>query len=61
MPEYRIYLFKDGRLAPPAQTIVLQSDKAAVEHAKKLVDGHDVEVWEGGRPVARVKSNSQSR
>jgi hypothetical protein len=56
MPDYRIYLFKDGRLTAPAKVIACQSDKAAIEHAKKLVDGHDIEVWQGARPVTRLKS-----
>ncbi len=56
MPDYQIYLFKDGRLAPPVKTIVCPSDKAAIEDAKDFVDGHDVELWQGARPVTRLKS-----
>jgi hypothetical protein len=36
--------------------IVRPTDKAAIRDAKKLVDGHDIEVWQGGRPVTRLKS-----
>jgi hypothetical protein len=58
MPEYLIYLFKEGRLAAPAKVIVRPTDKAAVRDAKKLVDGDDIEVWQGGRPITRLKSKS---
>jgi hypothetical protein len=51
MPDYRIYFFKDGRLAAPAKVIVRPSDEAAIEDAKKLVDGHDTEVWQGAAPL----------
>jgi hypothetical protein len=57
MPEYLIYLFKEGRLAAPAKVIVRPTDKAAIRDAKKLVDGHDIEVWQGG-PITRLKSKS---
>ncbi len=55
MPDYRIYFFKDGALAAPLKVIDFSSDKAAIEHAKQLIDSHDIEVWQGARPVSRLR------
>ena len=34
-------------------------DAAALSAAKKLVDGHDVELWECGRLIARLSPNGE--
>jgi len=36
--------------------LVCKSDTEAVEQAKKLLNGLDIEVWEGARKVARIES-----
>ena len=56
MPEYRAYILNvDGeRFVWAANFSNDHSDDAgAMEAAKKLVEGHDVELWDGGRLVAR--------
>jgi hypothetical protein len=46
MPDYRVYgVNKDGQLAEATQI-------SAVAH--KMLDGADVEIWEGARLVARL-------
>jgi hypothetical protein len=30
-------------------------DEVAKEHARSLVDGHDVELWRGARQIAKFK------
>ena len=55
MREYRFYTIgTDGHIDGPATDHVLPNDSAAIEEAKKLVNGHDVEIWQGPRLVAYV-------
>jgi hypothetical protein len=35
--------------------ILCPDDKTAKEYAKNLVDGHDVELWQGERKIATFK------
>jgi hypothetical protein len=37
--------------------VTCDGDDEAIEKARPLVNGHDVEVWEGARPVGRIKTN----
>jgi hypothetical protein len=53
MPDYRAYLVgSDGHFY---RSIVLDvpDEAAAVAAAKQLVDGHDVELWERDRKIAK--------
>ena len=61
MPDYRAYIlgidghrfvFVDGFLSNHLD------DAAALIAAKKLIDGHDIEVWDQGRLVARLDHKS---
>jgi hypothetical protein len=55
MPEYRAYLIgPDGHFFS-AEAIEAAGDGAAVEAAKPLVDGHDIEVWQRDRKIAVLK------
>jgi hypothetical protein len=56
MPAYRAYPLKDNHVAGPPNIIVADSDHDAIEQAKQLVDGHDVELWDGPRFVMGLKS-----
>jgi hypothetical protein len=38
----------------PAQLITCQSDEEALQVAASLVNGHDVELWQGDRDIARL-------
>jgi hypothetical protein len=56
MPEYRIYaMSKDNRIAGPATEIICDSDDEAITAAKVSMDGLDLEIWQGGRVVIRLK------
>ena len=51
MPEYRAYLIDSDGHFHSAKPIEAPDDDAAVEAAKPLVDGHDVEVWQRDRKI----------
>jgi hypothetical protein len=51
MAEYRVYIVGlDGHFIKSIG-LDCRSDEAAIEHAKQFVDGRDVEIWSGERPV----------
>jgi hypothetical protein len=54
VPEYRVYPLDAGRLAGPAQVIVCENDREAIEKAKRLTNGH-AEVWNGARFVTTIR------
>ena len=55
MADYRAYILaSDGRIAKAVE-LTCPDDEAAKEAAKQLVDGHDVELWQMGRKIERVK------
>jgi len=35
-------------------------DEAAIEVARKMMDGHDCELWQGRRRVARINKDARS-
>jgi hypothetical protein len=57
MPDYRAYILggEGHRFLRVAEFSRDHADDAtALCAAKKLIDGHDVELWDGGRLVARI-------
>ena len=54
MPEYRAYLIDHDGHIKSFEPLVCADDVAAITTAKRLVDGHDVEVWQGARIVTRL-------
>jgi len=56
MPDYRIYKIKNNHVADAPVVVTCDSDREAIQQAKKLVDGHDVELWDGPRFVIGIKS-----
>ena len=57
MPDYRAYILggKGHRFLRVADFSKDHADDAtALLAAKQLIDGHDVELWDGGRLVARL-------
>jgi len=55
MPTYRFYsLKKDGHVAGPPLDFDCPDDDDAVKGAEKLLDGHDIEIWQGPRVVAYI-------
>ncbi len=55
MPAYRTYLIdKNNSISAPPKTVECAGDFDAIDKAKQLVGGHDVELWEGDRLVMRL-------
>ena len=51
MAEYRAYILSsDGRIKRPVD-LECDDDEAAKKAAQQLVDGHDVELWQGRRKI----------
>jgi hypothetical protein len=52
MQQYRVYLIgPDGHIIQRTD-LVCEDEEAATEQAKRLVDGHDVELWKGAQKIA---------
>ena len=59
MTEYRAYILQqDGRIMMPVE-LDCADDDAAKEVAKQLVDGHDVELWQGARKLETFKQKPE--
>ena len=54
MPSYRAYLINKENRVEGFKVIEADNDADALEAAKRLVDGHDVEVWLLDRKVGRL-------
>ena len=60
MPEYRFYTIrKDGRSAVPSANLDAPDDPGAIKLAKKLINGEDIEIWQGPRLVAYLVSDEK--
>jgi hypothetical protein len=56
MPHYRAYIIgRDGHF-DKAVELDCANDKAAMESAKQFVDGHDVELWQRDRRIAKFEA-----
>ena len=52
MQHYRAYIMgQDGQILSPVD-LVCENDEDAKEQARKLVDGHDVELWQRDRKIS---------
>ena len=62
MPAYRVYKIKNNQHR--GRTRLHRQPATAIEKrsstAKKLVDGHDVELWDGPRFVIGIKSGDDT-
>ena len=55
MQEYRIYkLGADGKIWSPPEIIKCMDDRAAIAHAKQLLNGTAVEVWQTARRIVHL-------
>jgi hypothetical protein len=53
MPEYRFYsIRRNGHVAGPPVSHEAPRDADAVKEAQRILDGHDIEIWQGARVVA---------
>jgi hypothetical protein len=56
MPHYRLYTLRaDGHIAGLPAVIECPDDPAAVQEAKKILDGRAIEVWDRARMVIRLE------
>ena len=55
MPTYRAYLLSHGHVEQPPRSFEAADDVKAVDQTRQLVNGHDVELWRGGRCVVVLK------
>jgi hypothetical protein len=51
---YRAYVLNKDNSINLAIDLYCSDDEAARERAQQLVDGHDIELWQGARKVARL-------
>ena len=59
MTEYRAYIVGlDGHFVG-IEGLVCSDDAQAIEHARRLVDSRDVELWSGPRFVTRLKADGK--
>jgi hypothetical protein len=57
VPEYWVYVVgADGHFTE-SKEMTCRDDGEAVVKAKRLIDGHDIEVWSGNRLVIRLIRN----
>lgn len=65
MPDYRAYLIGDieGHRFIKVDFFLSDhpNDATAISAAKKLINGHDVELWDCGRFVARLPSEPEAK
>ena len=54
MPDYRAYIVGSDGHFKSSEVIIADDDGQAVKIAEKLVDGHDVEVWQLDRKIAAL-------
>ena len=57
MAEYRVYKIKGGHIDEPPVVFEAASDDLAAARASQLVDGVDVELWQGPRLVMGFKGS----
>jgi hypothetical protein len=56
MPEYRIYSIGLDGYATTADDFECASDREAIEKTLQVAEGHDTELWERDRFIARMFS-----
>ena len=57
MPDYRVYPVVGNHIPAVAYVVTCDTDQEAIEKARPLVNGHDVELWQGARQVGRIKTD----
>ena len=55
MAEYRAYIIGGDGHFIRAVEFACPDDDTAKEYAKQLVDGHDIELWQGERHIAKFE------
>ena len=58
MAEYRAYTLGRDDHFIGFEPLICADDAEAVDHAKRLVNGSDIELWTGDRLVARLETKT---
>jgi hypothetical protein len=53
MPDYRVYIIGQDGHFQKAIPLDCPDDSTAIQSAKRLIDGHDIELWQRDRKIAR--------
>jgi hypothetical protein len=61
MPEYRIYTIGGDGRAWSAEDIEYRDDQEAIQKARWIVRGRDVELWKRGRFIARLPGTPRAQ
>jgi hypothetical protein len=57
MADYRVYpVDKNNKFVAVAYIVTCDTDQEAIEKACPVVNGHDVELWQGARQVGRIRT-----
>jgi hypothetical protein len=56
MPDYRIYKVLNERIKDPSVIVTCDNDSEVREKAAQMMNGVDVEVWDGPRRVIYLQS-----
>ena len=56
MQEYRAYILGPNGHIQNRVDLVCEEEAMAKDKAKQLVDGHDIELWQGDRMIATFKA-----
>jgi len=59
MAEYRAYAVGQDEHFIGFEPLVCADDAEAIDKAKRLVDGHDIELWSGDWLVTRLKAKTK--
>jgi hypothetical protein len=59
MRNYRVYFLPDGNTVHPPNVIKAADDMDAIQRAKALLDGHDLEVWDETRLVITILASTK--
>ena len=59
MAEYRAYVIGCDAIFKSSVNLECADDAEASDEAKKLVDGHDVELWQRDRMVAKFEHSAE--
>ena len=60
MDGYYAYMVDQSGRVFRRVNLALNNDRVAVERAKELVDGHDVELWQRDRKIATFKHQEEA-
>jgi hypothetical protein len=61
MSDYRVNVFDRDNHVLKRVALDCADDNAAIEYAKQYIDGHDIEVWQGERRIARFDTEPNGK